>query len=185
MKFIYINFLSFLAFVLSTASCGRVSDRHSLRDAESKSALEQNKLDATRSFNSGYQEFECLLGRLSWLGNLYVELHVTGLFDENRNLGRVRIARLPGGSFRYEVVQQSKIDPSSSNMLSLELVHEDNAAYYESFVTVSNKKFSGPTDDFTVQGASPENFYEASYVWRDLYQNESKGVGACYLAPAI
>jgi len=128
------------------------------------------------------QEFECLLGRNTWFGNLKVELRVNGSFDQNQRLGRVKIARLPGAPSRYGVVKQSKIDPSSANMLSLELAREDGAAYYEVFIAVSNQRHLGSQDGFTVQDASPRNFFKAKFLWRDLFNDELSGVGVCYIS---
>lgn len=187
----YLKFLSLSTFVFIVISCGSVPNRQSGLVSDQSSDLVHSKTNVDgvqliqpSSIATNSRSFECLLGRLSWFGNLKVEFRVTGLFDDNHRLGRVRMARLPGAPTRYDVVQQSKIDPSSNTMLSLQLVHEDNAGYYESTVTVSNQKFQGPTDDFNVEDQNSENFYKAKYVWRDLHRNESTGVGVCYIPSA-
>ncbi|MEY4630559.1 MAG: hypothetical protein RIQ81_679 [Pseudomonadota bacterium] len=164
-------FLVRAALLLTTAnfiaSCGSMSVTP--QDAKALGAI------------TGTQDFECIMGRRTWLGNLHVNLRVTGQFDPEGRLGRVRIARLPGAPVRYDVVAQSAINKAATEMFQTELLREDGAAFYQAYITVLSKRFAGPIEHFTVIGARKENFYEARYTWRDLHQNETAGVGACHL----
>ncbi len=125
-------------------------------------------------------QFECLLGKWSWFGSLSVEFRVTGQFDSNDQLARLKLGRTRGGVLRYDVVTQSMSSHGPSNLFAFKAAREDGAAYYQLQVAVKNKPHLGSTEDFSVTDPATGRFFMADYSWSDLHGNASSGVGVCY-----
>ncbi len=174
--------LSLVAFGFS--GCGKSDPAKSFGfgtiDPANSSKLSGTSVVSVQSAQAKDDRFECLLGNRSWFGTLKVEFRVTGQFDAENQLGRVRFARA-GGSDRRYAVTQSEFPKDDANLFAFKAEREDGAAFYQSRIIVKNKAHTGSTDDFSLTDPVANGFYMAEYLWTDVLQgNSSKGTGVCY-----